>query len=105
MADIGKQLSFLLLFTILLVIFSSYAKIVIAYLDSFRYFIEIQLTGLFNPTTFGNLMRNSLALLAVPLLIIIVPAVFYWALERKTLPYMYHVVWIVWLILITNIST
>ena len=46
----------------------------------------------------GNLTRQLLALLAVPIAVGLVPAVIWWLAKHKWFPYFMEIVWIVWLV-------
>jgi len=46
----------------------------------------------------GNIARQMLALLAIPVIIGLVPACIYWLAKKRMFPYCMHVVWVIWLI-------
>jgi len=55
------------------------------------------LTDVFSGGTAGNLIRQLLALLAIPVLIGLVPTVIYWIAKRNFFPYFMQIVWVTWL--------
>jgi hypothetical protein len=46
----------------------------------------------------GNISRELIASLTIPVLIALIPAGFYWLAKRHWFPYFMTIVWIVWLI-------
>lgn len=46
----------------------------------------------------GNLIRESIALLAIPFLVGFIPAFIYWLIKRKWLVNFIYVVWFTWLV-------
>ncbi|HVY53303.1 MAG TPA: hypothetical protein VHA13_02170 [Gammaproteobacteria bacterium] len=46
----------------------------------------------------GSIARNLIALLAMPLIISVIPAIVYWLAKRSMFPYFMHTLWAVWLV-------
>lgn len=51
----------------------------------------------------GNMIRQLIALVSMPLLISLIPTFIYWLAKRRLYPYFMHIVWAVWLIQISAI--
>lgn len=56
------------------------------------------LTEVFSVGTTGSLLRNLLALLAIPVLIGLIPVIVYWLARRSFFPYFMQCVWVIWLL-------
>lgn len=56
------------------------------------------LTNVFNDGHAGNVSRELLALMIVPLLCGLIPAIIFFALRKRWLPYFMEIVWVVWLL-------
>jgi hypothetical protein len=80
------------------ILFMSYAHEAIQYLVSSHDWISQVLTDVFSGGQAGNLARGFIALLSVPILVGLVPAIIYWMLRRHWFPFFMEIVWIVWLI-------
>ena len=46
----------------------------------------------------GNIARELLALLAIPVAISLIPAIIYWLAKRHWFPWFMEVVWVIWFI-------
>ena len=60
--------------------------------------IAVALKQVFSGGIAGNLIRELIALLALPLLIGLIPTAIYWLIRRAWFPYFMTFVWVVWLI-------
>lgn len=56
------------------------------------------LTEVFSGGSTGNLVRQLLALLAIPILAGFIPVFLYWLARRRWFPYFMQIVWITWLV-------
>jgi hypothetical protein len=52
----------------------------------------------FSGSQAGSIPKNLIALLSLPLLVGLVPAIIYWMVRRHWFPYFMQIVWVVWLI-------
>lgn len=60
-----------------------------------------ELTGqIFANGLTGRIIRQVITLTLTPLIIASIPAGIYWLLRRHTLPYLSHLVWTIWLMLV-----
>lgn len=64
---------------------------------SLHNWIAEALTEVFSGGDTGNLIRELITLLAVPLLIGLAFAIVYWVMRRGWFPYFMQFVWIIWL--------
>lgn len=60
--------------------------------------VSTVLMDVFSGGQTGNLLRGSIALLSIPLIVGLIPALIYWAARRQWFPYFMHTVWAVWLV-------
>jgi hypothetical protein len=56
------------------------------------------LTMVFNGDYAGNMARELVALLVIPLVAGLIPAIIYFLMRKNWLPYFMEIVWIVWLL-------
>ncbi|OGT37744.1 MAG: hypothetical protein A3F11_00995 [Gammaproteobacteria bacterium RIFCSPHIGHO2_12_FULL_37_14] len=83
---------------ILLTSYTSYAQDGMIWLLAAHDWVANALTNIFSGGQAGNLIREMLALLCIPVAIGLIPAILYWAIKRHWFPYFMEVVWVVWLI-------
>lgn len=81
-----------------LVAFMSHAALGVQWLVDAHEWISQLLTDVFSPGQAGSLARGLIALLSVPVIAGLVPAVTYWLVRRHWFPYFMEIVWVVWLI-------
>jgi hypothetical protein len=99
-----KQLSILIILSILLLVFSSQIQMLLTYLDASHHFLNVKLSFIFNTSPAGNIVQEVLCLLLIPVIIASVPAAIYFLIKRKFMPYFFHVLWSAWLVLFTSLS-
>lgn len=95
---------FLILLSILAIFTLHQIHFGIAWIAESHQFILNKLALLFSGDQWGRIIRFSLALIAIPLLLGLIPAFFYWIFKRRWMPYYMVVVWIIWCILITILA-
>ena len=93
-----KQISAILILSILMLSSMAYAQQALEMLVSVHDWIAELLTQIFSGGTAGDMTRKLIALLAVPLLIGLIPVLLYWIVKRSWFPYFMQLVWIVWII-------
>lgn len=93
-----KQIIALIIFSVAIVLSMSYAQQVVHVLINAHDWISQILTDVFSGGQAGNLARGLIALLSMPILIGLVPAMIYWLVKRHWFPYFMQIVWVVWLI-------
>lgn len=87
----------IIILSLLVVIATPYAQQILNWVLTGHEWILQILANIFNGGEAGSTIRNSLALLAIPLLIGVIPVVIYWLARRNWFPYFLHVVWAIWL--------
>lgn len=88
----------LLALTALVVLFTPQAQQALRYLvDAHDWVAEI-LTEVFNGGTTGNNIRGMVALLMIPMLAGLIPALIYFLVRKRWLPCFLEIVWFVWLL-------
>lgn len=100
MKDINmiKHLLALIALSIAIILSMAYAQTGLHWLLSGYNWISALLQDVFSAGTAGNLSRDLLALLFVPMVIGLVPAIIFWFVKRRWFPYFMQLVWITWLI-------
>lgn len=93
-----KKLIALILISIAVVFFMPESKKILSLLLEAHDAIAKLLMEVFSGGQAGNIVRELIALLALPLVIGIFPALIYWLLKRHAFPYFMDVVWIIWLL-------
>lgn len=94
-----KQSSLYLVLSMLVIMCAKYAKLFILYADIFYTYINTILQPLFGSGFIGEIFRNVCTLVLVPLAIAAIPALVYWAIKRKQMPYFIELTWVLWLII------
>lgn len=93
-----KQIIAILLLSVGVILAMPYAQQGLQALVNAHDWIADVLTQVFTGGEAGNLTRNLIALLAVPLLVGFIPAIIHWILKRSWFPYFMQVVGIIWLV-------
>lgn len=99
-----KQLSILVFLSAVLLIFAQYTQFVLSYLDASHTFLNAKLSYIFNTSTAGNTTQEVVCLLIIPMTLTIIPAAIYWVFKRRMMPYFYHLLWTIWIILFTTLT-
>lgn len=76
----------------------SYAQQAVQQLLNAHEWISQILTEVFSGGQTGNLLRGLIALMSLPVIVGLVPALIYWAVRRSWFPYFMETVWVVWLV-------
>ncbi len=84
--------------SILVIISMMYAQQALEYLLIAHDWVAEKLTDVFAGGQTGNIIRQLLALLAMPFAIALIPALIYWMAKRTWFPYFMQVVWVTWLV-------
>jgi hypothetical protein len=93
-----KQLITIIALSIGVIVAMPYAQQGLQALITVHDWIANVLTQVFTMGEAGNITRNLIALLAVPVLVAFVPVIFYWVLKRSWFPYFMQVVSVIWLV-------
>lgn len=92
-----KHVIALILISLLVILAMPYAQVALQALVSMHDWVSDMLTKVFSDGKAGDIIRQLLALLAVPLLVGFVPAFVYWLVKRSWFPYFMEFAWVTWL--------
>lgn len=93
-----KQIIILVLLSAVIVFFMSYTQEGIQWLVNAHEWMLQVLSDIFSGGEAATLIKSLLALLGIPFLAGLIPAMIYWIMKRSWFPYFMQVVWAVWLI-------
>jgi hypothetical protein len=93
-----KQSLLYLILSAVVIFFSLYAKLLFMYMDLLYMTINQALKPVFGSGVAGELMRDMISLMLIPLVIAAIPALLYWLIKRKKMPYFTELTWFLWLI-------
>jgi hypothetical protein len=94
-----KQSLIYLILSAVIIFFSVYAKLLFMYMDVLYMYINQALKPVFGTGFAGELMRDLISLMLIPLAIAALPALLYWLIKRKKMPYFIELTWFLWLII------
>ena len=97
-----KQFVIYLSLSILIVVFSKYAHMIVVYIDFFFTYINVKLAPIFSPTGWGLSVRKIITLTLLPIVIAAIPAILYKMIRGKELPYFIAIAWIIWIIIVLS---
>ncbi len=95
-----KQGLIYLILSIIIVVFSSYAGVLIDYIKTLYGYLDFWLTPIFRISDTGAMIRGTLILVLLPLILTGIPALIYRLLKKKEMPYFMEATWIIWLIIV-----
>jgi hypothetical protein len=93
-----KHFLAIILLALVVILATPYCHMALDALVSAHNWIEDALKDVFSGGKVGNVLKQLIAALTLPLLIALVPAGFYWLAKRSWFPYFMLIVWVVWLI-------
>lgn len=93
-----KQAIALIVLSAAIVLSMSYAQQGVQWLINAHEWVSQLLTDVFSPGQAGSLARGLIALLSIPVLAGLTPAIFYWIIKRSWFPYFMETVWVIWLV-------
>ena len=97
-----RQSIIYLIISILLIILKKYAKLFLAYIDYFYTTLSTQLSPILTNIGLGNPLQKILLLALVPILITAIPALLYYLIKRKNMPYFFEMTWCIWFIIVLS---
>lgn len=99
-----KQVLLLVLLTVVAMVCKAQIDAVLNATVSLHNHVIHWLSLVFSGDGIGRLLQAVLALLLIPAVIALIVSLAYWAGKRRKMPYMMHIVWISWLILLTTFT-
>ncbi len=92
-----KQLIAIIAISILVILGMTYAQQGLQFIVSAHDWISDTLKDVFSGGQAGNLIRELIALLAVPVVAALIPTLIYWLIKRSWFPYFMQIVGVLWL--------
>lgn len=92
-----KQAIAILLVSVLIIVGMPYAQQALHFIVTSQEWVSETLKQVFSGGEAGNLIRELLGLLAIPVAIGLIPVIVYWLARRKWFPYFMQIVWIIWM--------
>ena len=93
-----KHIIALLALSALVILGMSYAQQVVQAMLTAHEWIANLLMQVFNGGKAGSMMRDLIALLAIPVCAAVIPLTLYGLIKKHTFPYFMEIAWIVWLV-------
>jgi len=93
-----KQSIAIVVLSILVILAMPYAQSGLQFIVTAHNWLSDLLKQVFSMGQAGNMIRQLLALLAIPIVIALLPVIVYWIVKRSWFPYFMEIVWVVWLI-------
>lgn len=98
-----KQIIFLIVVSLLAIFFMRDVSVCLVYLGKAHHYLTKELAVVFAGGAVGMMIRQVVVLVVIPVIVGLIPGSIYWVIKRKRMPYLFHIIWIVWLILMTSI--
>lgn len=99
-----KQLAVIIALSFLVVLFSEQIRLLLNSLDKAYDILHAQLSQVFSDAPWGMTMISLSTLVFLPVLITAIPGGLYSLIKKKQMPYFYHCVWFIWILIFTSIS-
>jgi len=93
-----KHVILLILLSVLVIFSMPYIQQGVHYLVSAHDWISDLLRDVFSGGQAGNIARELIALLAIPLAVGLIPVIIFWVARRRWFPWFMEIVWVVWFI-------
>ncbi len=93
-----KHITAVVVLSILVIVGMPYVQQGLQFLLLGHEWLSDLLKDVFSGGQAGNIIRQLIALLVIPVIIALIPAVIYWLVRRSWFPWFMEVVWVVWLI-------
>jgi hypothetical protein len=93
-----KNLIGIILLSLLVVVGKPYLQIAVNYLLAAEDWVGEALKIVFSGGEAGNVTRELIAILLIPFLIGLIPAIIFWFAKKRWIPCFMHIVWVIWLI-------
>ncbi len=93
-----KQVAVIVVLSLIIILAMAHAQTGLQLVISAHDWLSDLLKQVFSVGEAGNLIRELIALLAIPVIIGLIPAMVYWLVRRAWFPYFMDVVLIAWLV-------
>lgn len=98
MLNLLKHVLAIVILSIIVIVGMSYVQQGLQFILSCHEWLANILKDVFSGGQAGNIIRQLIALLAIPVIIALIPALIYWLVRRTWFPYFMELVWIIWLV-------
>lgn len=95
-----RQLYVYLGLSFLIIVLAHYGKLVMIYWDYAYSYLHFYLIQIFQHIGLTSAASQLLLLITLPLLIVGLPALIYYLIKKKSMPYFAEMIWILWLIIL-----
>src|SRR3990167_3563505 len=93
-----KHIIAITVISLIIIVSMPYAQQMLQYIVAAHDWISDMLKEVFSVDQAGNIIRQLIALLVIPLVVSLIPAIIYWLARRQKLPCFIELVWVVWLV-------
>lgn len=93
-----KQGILYFILSMVIIFFAPYAKLLLAYAGIMYTYVHDAIDPLFGKGMIGDAFQDMCTLLLFPLVLAGLPALLYWMVKRKKMPYFIELTWLIWLI-------
>lgn len=93
-----KHIVVILVLSLAVIFFMPYAQMGLNHLVDAHTWVADHLKDVFAGGEAGNIIRQLIALFAVPVLVALVPVILFWLAKRSWFPWTMEVIWVVWLL-------
>lgn len=93
-----KHIAGIVIISILIIIGMPYVQQGLQFILSCHDWLSDLLKTVFSGGQAGNIIRELIALLAIPVVVALIPTIVYWLIKRSWFPYFMELIWIIWLI-------
>lgn len=97
-----RQTLIYLILSILVILFASYAQLLVVYIDLTYTYINLKLSPIFSSSDLGITIRNIFTLILIPVVIAAAPALLYRLIKGRHMPYFIEVTWLLWLVIVLS---
>ncbi|HSW68695.1 MAG TPA: hypothetical protein VLI69_00875 [Gammaproteobacteria bacterium] len=93
-----KQIIAIIALSLLVIVGMAYAQQGLQFILTGHDWISDLLKDVFSGGQSGNIVRQLIVLLVIPLCVALVPAIIYWMAKRTWFPYFMQFMWVIWLV-------
>ncbi len=93
-----KQSVIYFVLSLIVIFFAAYAKAFLLYAAILYAFINALFEPVFGTGLIADALSDMLTLVFTPFLLAGIPALIYWLIKRKKMPYFIELIWLFWII-------
>ncbi len=99
----GRKILYYVVASFIIILAAKYIMHPLSWTHQLYQYVNGFLGGIFKGGYWGQVVRNTIALIVVPLLIMAIPALFSWGFSRQKQPLLYIALWCVWIVVATMV--